>query len=422
MHADLVIAIAFVAAGLAAVLHLPHLYLVLIHLRRARQAVSREVTVMETPDLPSESLPLVCVQLPIFNEVQAYAALNAVCSLDWPASKLEVLVLDDSDAAIRAIVEGWVTEWRARGINVKHIWRMQRYEFKAGALNEGLRHTTAEYIAIFDVDYRPGRDFLRKLMKVLEAMPIAAFAQARLDYFNRDRNLLTRAQALQLDIYFAYEQPARGWGGIPTPFNGTCAVWRRQAIEQAGGWSARSLLEDLDLSLRAFARGWRGVNLLSVTVAGELPDHLDILLTQRQRWAIGSGQSFRLLPWELLRRLNLKLAVIFFLLALYHVLMPMLVPATLLSALLAVIIDTRLIWAALAVSAFVILVPVALRSIAAGLATRAEGRRLSWHFLVDLASMWALEAILLPLNVKSVLFGLLHRRRIAFARTPKRGG
>jgi cellulose synthase/poly-beta-1,6-N-acetylglucosamine synthase-like glycosyltransferase len=421
MLANIIIVVAIVASALIAILHVPYFYLAIIHLRWARRAVAREHASLAVADSPAEIAPLICVQLPIFNEVQAGAAINAVCSLDWPTNKLEILVLDDSDVAIRAVAESLVAEWRARGINAKHIWRGQRDEYKAGALAEGMRHTAADYIAIFDVDYRPHRNFLRGLMKALDAMPIAAFVQARLDYFNRDRNLLTRAQALQLDIYFAYEQLGRAWAGIPTPFNGTCAIWRREAIERAGGWSGRSLLEDLDLSLRAFAQGWRSINLVSVTAAGELPVDFATLLTQRQRWAIGSGQSFRLMPWALLRRLSLRSATLFVLLAIHQIAVPVLVPAALLAALFSWLLESKMMALAEMVATAAVLVPVAARSLAAYLASRAVSRRLGAKFLLDLAAMLGLEALLLPLTAKSHLVGMFRRHRLTFARTPKRG-
>ena len=187
--------------------------------------------------------------------------------------------------------------WRTEGFAIKHVMRAHRTDFKAGALSAGLQHTGAQYLAIFDADYRPPPSFLRDTMPALLAEPRLAFVQARLDYRNRERNVLTRAQALELDTLLAYEQAARSWAGIPMTFNGTCGVWRRKAIEEAGGWSGKSLAEDQDLSFRAFGLGWRSRYLVSVSAEGELPESFDVLVTQRQRWSTGTAQTFRDLPW-----------------------------------------------------------------------------------------------------------------------------
>ena len=147
-------------------------------------------------------------------------------------------------------------------------------------------------------------------MPPLLAQPRAAFVQARLAYRNRAHSLLTRALAMGLDAYFAFEQAGRAWAAIPTPFNGTGAVWRRAAVEQAGGWSRDSLLEDVDLSRRAFSRGWTAVSLMIVSVVGEVPETPAALVAQRRRWALGTGQSSRTLSWDLLRSLRLDRAVV----------------------------------------------------------------------------------------------------------------
>src|SRR5262249_49912368 len=154
-----------------------------------------------------------------------------------------------------------------------------------------------------------------QVMRPLLAEPRAAFVQGRLGYRNRERSLFTRAQATGLDAYAAFEQAGRAWAGIPTPFNGTCGVWRRAAIEEAGGWGGQSLLEDFDLSLRAFARGWSAIILTTVSVVGELPETPSVLLAQRRRWALGTGQSSRSRPWRLMRLMRLDRAAIFCLLS-----------------------------------------------------------------------------------------------------------
>jgi cellulose synthase/poly-beta-1,6-N-acetylglucosamine synthase-like glycosyltransferase len=258
-------------------------------------------------------------------------------------------------------------------------------------------------------------------MKPLLVTPRAAFAQARLDYWNRDRNALTRAQALQLDLYFAYEQAARVWAGVPTPFNGTGAVWRRTAIEEAGGWSARSLLEDLDISLRAFGKGWTSLHLVTVSVAGELPDAPAALISQRRRWARGTGQSFRLLPWTLLEHVRLDRGAVFSSMSLQHAIVPIIVLAALATAAGTWLLEPakgQTALTALLVSLGLIVVVKTIGSLLASLATR---RPLGWRLLVDLFAMWLLEASLVPLHATAQLRGLLQRGEVPFIRTPKKG-
>ena len=183
----------------------------------------------------------------MFNEAQLIeSAVRALCALDWPREALELMILDDSTDETPAVVANIIARWRPQGFAIQHVRRTHRKDFKAGALAAGMRLTAAPYLAIFDADYQPPPSFLRETMAVLAADPGAGFVQARLGYRNRYQNLLTRTQALDLDTLLAYEQAARSWAGVPFTFNGTCGVWRRQAIEQAGGWSGDSLAEDQD--------------------------------------------------------------------------------------------------------------------------------------------------------------------------------
>ena len=155
-------------------------------------------------------------------------------------------------------------------------------------------------------------------MGVMSAGPHLSFVQARLGYRNRNRNWLTRAQATELDTLLAYEHATRNWLGVPISFNGTCAVWRRRAIEEAGGWSDRSLVEDQDLSFRAFARGWPCRFLTTVVVPGELPQSLSVLSAQRLRWGAGTAQQLRVFQSDLVRHLSVSNAALFVVLSLFH--------------------------------------------------------------------------------------------------------
>lgn len=239
--------------------------------------------------LPADrDLPTVLIQIPLYNEGDLiHAILAAVAALDWPADRLRIQVLDDSTddsiQASRAAVEAL----RSRGRLVDLHHRSRRTGFKAGALAEGLTQVDAPYVAIFDADFLPPRDFLRRTVGVLLADPGLGYVQTRWLHRNRERTILTRAQGRLLDGHFLVEQEARLRLGLPVPFNGTCGVWRTQAIAEAGGWHGDTLTEDLDLSLRAHLRGWRSAYVADLGVAGVLPESPRAWRTQQFRWTKG---------------------------------------------------------------------------------------------------------------------------------------
>lgn len=234
------------------------------------------------------------MQLPLFNEGDLIdPLLAAVVALDWPKDRLEIQVLDDStDDHALSLSERAVARLRRDGYQIELLHRIKRTAFKAGALAAGLERSTAPYVAIFDADFTPPRDFLVRTIGVLDAQPSLAFAQARWSHVNRNDSLLTRIQARLLDSHFQIEQEARWRLGLPVPFNGTCGVWRRAAINDAGGWDGDTLTEDLDLSLRARLRGWRSAYLRDLPVPGLLPVSVRAWRTQQFRWTKGFAQCF----------------------------------------------------------------------------------------------------------------------------------
>ena len=240
--------------------------------------------------------PKVCVQVPIYNErYVAERVLDAVCVLDWPSDRFEVQVLDDSDDDTTSIVARRVAHWRRRGINVTQVRRGSREGFKAGALAHGMALTDSPFIAIFDADFVPSRDFLRRTIGVFADERIG-FVQARWGHLDEGYSWFTRLQAMAIDFHFLVEQAVRSADGYFTNFTGTAGVWRRTAIEDSGGWSAATLTEDLDLSYRAQLRGWRAAYLEDLVVPEELPVSIDAYRRQQSRWATGSFQSaFKLL-------------------------------------------------------------------------------------------------------------------------------
>ena len=240
--------------------------------------------------------PMVCVQVPIYNErYVAERVLDAVCELDWPSERLEVQILDDSDDDTVSIVARRAAHWRRRGIDVVHVRRNSRPGFKAGALAHGMTLTDSPFMAIFDADFIPPRDFLRRSLGAFDD-PAVGFAQARWGHLDEGYSWITRLQAFALDFHFLIEQPVRSALGYFTNFTGTAGVWRRAAIDDSGGWSAGTLTEDLDLSYRAQLRGWRAAYLEDLVVPEELPVSFDAFRRQQSRWATGSFQTaFRLL-------------------------------------------------------------------------------------------------------------------------------
>jgi cellulose synthase/poly-beta-1,6-N-acetylglucosamine synthase-like glycosyltransferase len=271
---------------------------VLLHLWYRRTGLERERIALTQPLSAEDELPAVLIQIPTFNEGRLVRrALDAAVSLDWPRDRLQIQLLDDSTDASAEIARATVAEFRRRGHDVTLIQRSHRAGFKAGALTAGLACSSQPFVAVFDADYVPSADFLRLCLRPLLADPRLAFVQARCDFLNAEENRVTHAQQVILESHFAVEQPTRCWAGQILPFNGTCGIWRRAAIEAAGGWQGDTLTEDLDLSYRAQMRGWRALYLASVAVPGELPNSLASWGQQQCRWNKGFAETARkLLP------------------------------------------------------------------------------------------------------------------------------
>ncbi len=248
----------------------------------------------EAPSPLPADLPQVLVQIPVFNELAVVErALEAAAALDWPHDRLRIQLLDDSTDLTTDVARHAVARLRGRGIDVEHLHRSDRTGFKAGALAEGMARNTAPYVAVFDADFVPAPDWLRRAMAALLAEPKAAFVQTRIEWGNGDTNWLTRAQRLMQDAHFAVEQDIRFRRGLPFQFNGTGGIWRRQAVEEAGGWSHDTLSEDLDLVLRTHLKGWRGVFMMEPHVVGELPARIEDFRAQQSRWSKGFVQVAR---------------------------------------------------------------------------------------------------------------------------------
>lgn len=242
----------------------------------------------------ASALPVVTTQIPLYNEINvAERVIRAVAGIEYPQSRHEIQILDDSNDETCALVDGIAAELREQGYWIEVFRRENRIGYKAGALEAGMAACQGEFIAIFDSDFIPPSDFLVRSLPHLWADERCALVQARWDHINQDESWLTRAQAMGIDGHFVIEQTARNRNGLFMNFCGTAGVWRRAAIEDAGNWQHDTITEDLDLSYRAQLRGWRFHYLPSLLVPAELPTTYSAFKSQQYRWAKGSMQTAR---------------------------------------------------------------------------------------------------------------------------------
>lgn len=257
---------------------------------------------------------VVTIQLPLYNEMYvAERLINSVCEIDYPKDKLEIQVLDDSTDETTRIVGEVVAQKELQGFDIHHIRRGSREGFKAGALKVGLQTARGEYIAIFDADFIPHKDFLKKTLPFFADDKIG-MVQTRWEHINGDYSMLTRAQALALDGHFVIEQTVRNKAGFFINFNGTGGIWKKKCIEDAGNWQEDTLTEDLDLSYRAQLNGWKFIFLKDFTSPAELPSEINALKNQQFRWTKGAIETAKkILPsvWKSNVPLRVKLQATF---------------------------------------------------------------------------------------------------------------
>jgi cellulose synthase/poly-beta-1,6-N-acetylglucosamine synthase-like glycosyltransferase len=276
--------------------------LLYLFLRRyvGKRAQQRGVVEEYLQTVPPEQWPGVTSQVPIYNEADVAArVIRAVAAMEYPRGRHSIQVLDDSTDETRFLVDRTVRRLREQGVDVEVVRREQRVGFKAGALREGLTKCRHPLVAVFDSDFVPPVDFLKRAVPLLARDEKLACLQGRWAHLNADESWLTRAQSVGIDAHFAVEQGARAWNGLMMNFNGTAGVWRKAAIEDpaVGGWSADTLTEDLDLSYRAQLAGWKIDYCLDLACPAELPSSINALKAQQRRWATGSIQTaVKLLP------------------------------------------------------------------------------------------------------------------------------
>ncbi|MEN8957851.1 MAG: cellulose synthase family protein [Flavobacteriales bacterium] len=238
----------------------------------------------------TDEIPMVTVQLPVYNELYVIERLIDCCAqFNYPADKLEIQVLDDSTDETVEIISKRVAHWKNQGVDIHHIQRPERVGFKAGALDYGMNICKGEFIAIFDADFVPEKDFLLKTIPYFQDQEIGV-VQTRWEHINKEYSLLTKLQAFALDAHFSVEQGGRNAAGHFINFNGTAGVWRKLAIEDGGGWKADTLTEDLDLSYRSQLKGWKFLFKEEIGSPAELPAEMNSLKAQQYRWTKGAAE------------------------------------------------------------------------------------------------------------------------------------
>jgi cellulose synthase/poly-beta-1,6-N-acetylglucosamine synthase-like glycosyltransferase len=369
-------------------------------------------------------LPTVTVQLPMYNEMYvAQRVIEGACRIDWPREKLQIQVLDDSTDESAGIAQACCEQMRRLGHNIHYIHRTNRSGYKAGALSNGLHEASGEFIVIFDADFIPPRDILRRCMDYF-VDPNIGCVQTRWDHINRHQSLLTRAQAIFLDGHFMIEHLARNRSGRFMNFNGTAGIWRRKAIEDAGGWQHDTLTEDMDLSYRAQLRGWQFMFLPDVLSPAELPPEIVAFKQQQHRWTKGQVQTtIKLLPSILKAPIPWWIKVEAFL---HLTNAAVFMPAIALSMILFPVwcadpdlFNTKWKLVALVIASFFGILTCSAGSFYM-LAQKAVGRS-TFATLCLVPFLMALGMGISLINAAAVLEGLFGRRDSEFVRTPKYG-
>jgi len=260
--------------------------------RKGRVGIQRETMRYYDNITDEAAYPKVVTQLPMYNEkMVAVRVIEACAAMDYPRSRCEIQVLDDSTDETRGYVDEAAARLRAQGVNINVIRRGDRTGFKAGALQNGLRYTDAEYVAIFDADFVPPVDFLKKSVAFFVDKPKLGLVQGRWTHLNKEASLITRGQAMGIDGHFMVEQAARSWNGWFMNFNGTAGIFRVSAINGCGGWQHDTLTEDMDLSYRMQLAGWETEYVPDLAVPAEIPEDMNAFKNQQFRWAKGSIQT-----------------------------------------------------------------------------------------------------------------------------------
>ena len=361
--------------------------------------------------------PMVTIQLPLYNEMYvAERLIKAVCEIEYPKDKMEIQVLDDSTDETTSIVAKVVEQKKHQGFDISHIRRGTREGFKAGALKEGMKIAKGEYIAIFDADFIPQKEFLKKTLSFFSDEKVG-MVQTRWEHLNGDYSIITKAQALALDGHFVIEQTVRNKSGFFINFNGTGGIWRKRCIEEAGNWHADTLTEDLDLSYRAQLIGWRFVFLKDFTSPAELPSEINALKSQQFRWTKGAVETAKkILPlvWKSKVPLRVKLQSTF------HLTNNLVFPFILLAAILNVpLIFVKNSGSHEAYFAIMSLFVLAFISSFLFYLYSQKDIRADWRKKIVLFPLFMAGSMGLAVNNSRAVFEGLMNRKSEFVRTPK---
>jgi cellulose synthase/poly-beta-1,6-N-acetylglucosamine synthase-like glycosyltransferase len=368
-----------------------------------------------------DKLPVVTTQLPVYNEANVVERLiRSVCAMEYPKDRHEIQVLDDSTDGSEKISARVVEEMRALGHDIVLIHRTDRKDYKAGALNEGMKVCKGDYIAIFDADFVPPPDYLLRCVPFLDMDAEIGLVQARWGHLNSQESSLTLAQSIGIDGHFVIEQSARSWGRLFMNFNGTAGIWRKSAIESAGGWEGDTLTEDMDLSYRAQLKGWRMKFLYDVVVPAELPSDINAFKSQQFRWAKGSIQTaMKLLPQVMRSDANWKVKLQSILHTTHYAIHPLM----LITAILAL---PLLYWfpfkvGAIAFTSLCVLILVSSLAPSTLYLVAQKMSRKNWKSrILSLPTLMALGVGVALNNTRAVLSALSGQKG-AFIRTPKAG-
>jgi cellulose synthase/poly-beta-1,6-N-acetylglucosamine synthase-like glycosyltransferase len=410
----LIIVVYLLTLGILALYGLHRSALLWSYLRHRREHAAPRERFVEA------ELPRVTVQLPMFNELLvAERVIEAAARIDYPRDRLEIQVLDDSTDRTASIARARCEALRQDGLNIRYVRRAGRVGYKAGALEHGLKSAEGDFVLVFDADFVPPESAVRELIDFFTD-PSVGMVQARWAHLNREHSLLTRCQAMLLDGHFVIEHAARNRTGRFFNFNGTAGMWRRAAIEDAGGWEHDTVTEDMDLSYRAQLAGWAFVYAPQVSVPAELPGDMSSFKSQQYRWAKGSIQTARKLLGRILRapvpakvkreaffHLTNNVAYVFLLLLAALQLPNMLIRRRMEDPTL-LLLDVPMFWATCgSVAAFYL---VAHRDLYGG----------NWQAVKRLPAMMALGIGLAVNNGRAAIEGWFGRD-VEFVRTPKSG-
>jgi cellulose synthase/poly-beta-1,6-N-acetylglucosamine synthase-like glycosyltransferase len=360
---------------------------------------------------------IVTIQLPLFNELYVVERLiGKVCDIDYPKDKLEIQVLDDSTDETVNVAKRVVEEKKKQGLDISYIHRKNRQGYKAGALKEGLKIAKGKYIAIFDADFMPRKNFIKETLPFFNDEKVG-MVQTRWEHLNGNHSILTKAQALALDGHFVIEQSVRNKAGFFINFNGTGGVWRKDCIEDAGNWQEDTLTEDLDLSYRAQLNGWKFVFLKDFTSPAELPSELSALKTQQFRWTKGAIETAKkILPvlWKSKVSMRVKLQSTF------HLTNNLVFPFILLAAILNVpLVFIKNSGAHELYFAFMSVFVLAFISTFLLYLYSQKDVRADWRKKIVLFPLFMAGSMGLSINNSRAVFEGLLNRKSEFVRTPK---